>query len=626
MSQFAFDQILILLFQAILVAAILLSVFRLRKIFGLGMFFSVLGAAQYLQLFLSNNVFYEVYTDFFVNPGSTVFFTIGLFAILVTHIREGANEARKVVYALLISNLILVIFHFLYEITFTNTVYSDNLKIFFINERGLIAGTIVLLLDAFFLIFIYEWISRRTKVLFLRIFFTMVIITSFDSVMFSLSAFYWTDSFSIVLKTGLISKNIAVLIYSIIFHFYIRVFEKNEAVLEYSSKTFNDIFHTLTYREKYERIIKESAKAIKISNNKFQILSQISPVGIFQTDETGYTTYVNPKWSEISGLPYDEALGNGWLKVVHSEDRDIVAKNWEIATKNKSVSSAEYRFFREDGNIKWVIGHAVPELDANKEIIGYVGTITDITDLKLKEFELEKAKLKAEESDKMKTSFLQNISHEIRTPMNAIIGFSGLLANEKVEKDAKQEYVEIIHLSCNQLLSIVDDIVNIATIESGLLKLKKQKIKLLPFLTDILNSFELKIKQNNLLLERKIQNIDNDEIILSDKVKLTQIISNIIQNAIKYTEEGKIIFDCYKNTSQIHFIIEDTGIGIEKEQLPKIFDRFYQADNSLTKKFGGAGLGLSITKAYVELLGGNINIESVLGKGTKVKFSLPCEN
>lgn len=626
MSEIDFVQILFLLFQSIAIAAILLAIFRLRKYFGLGMYFSVLGAIQYLQLFLSNTVFYEVYPNFFITPGSTIFFTIGLFAILITYIKEDANEARKVLYALLISNLILVIFQFIYKITFTDAVYLKTYTDFFKSERSLIAGTIVLIFDAFFLIFIFEWISRKIKSLFFRIFFTMLIITTFDSLAFSFSAYYWTDSFKLVFKTGIISKNIAVLIYSILFYFYIIIFEKEELVNEYSTKSFNDIFHTLTYREKYERVIKESAKAIKISQNRFQILAQISPVGIFQTDSEGLTTYVNKKWTEISGLSYEKALGNGWLQVVHHEDKSIIAKNWEKAARKKNSSIAEYRFLRPDGNIKWVIGIAVPEKDINQNIIGYVGTITDITELKLKEIELEKAKIKAEESDKMKTAFLQNISHEIRTPMNAIIGFSGLLINEKVALETKKEYVEIINQSCNQLLSIVDDIVNIATIESGNIKIKEQKIFLLSFLTDLLNSFELKIKQKGLILERKIIEISEDDYFFTDKVKLTQVISNLLQNAIKYTEKGKIVFYCKKNKKTVDFKIIDTGIGISLENIEKVFERFYQADNSLSKKYTGAGLGLSISKAYIEMLGGQIFIESTIEIGTTINFYIPFKN
>jgi PAS domain S-box-containing protein len=454
----------------------------------------------------------------------------------------------------------------------------------------------------------------------------MLIILTFDTILFSFGAFLGKDQFFSVLKAGLIAKNIAVVVYSLTFYIYIIKFDKDELEKDETRKTFNDIFHSLTYRQKFERVIVESAKAIKLSQNRFQILAQISPVGIFQTQADGFTSYVNPKWCEISGLDYEDAIGDGWLSVVHPDDKEQIRIGWEEATKEKRMSSAEYRFINSEGKVKWVIGHAVPELDVNNNIIGYVGTITDITEIKIKEIELETAKRKAEESDKMKTAFLQNISHEIRTPMNAIIGFSGLLINEKVTHESKVEYVDIINQSCNQLLSIVDDIVNIATIESGLVRLKNHKVMLKPFLNDIITSFELKIKQKNLTLHKKLENLTDEDYIFTDKVKLNQILSNLIQNAIKYTDIGFIEIECNKNIDKIEFFVRDTGIGIDENQLEKVFDRFYQVDNSLTKKFGGAGLGLAITKAYVEIFGGEIRIMSLINTGTTVYFYIPAIN
>jgi PAS domain S-box-containing protein len=638
------------------------------------------------------------------------------------------------------------------------------------------------------------------------------------------------------------------------------------------------------YAGKLEKEIlehKRSEDALRESQHLFQTLASVSPVGIFRTDRDGSTTYVNPKWSELSGLSSEEASGSGWLKAVHPDDRENLLKTWENNLQSKNESSSEYRFLKSDGNIVWVMGNAVPELIDNK-VNGYIGTITDITEIKraeqliiherrmlrtlidnlpdliyikdiecrkviansadikqtgfvnekevlgktdielypgligergyaddlmvirtgnpiigreedfvdlkgekrwlltskiplfgkdgkitglvgighditerklaeevlqisekqlstiyktvgdviyyvsieaegiyrfisvsqtfynvtglspemiigklvtevipepslsivlrkymqaieektmikwvetseyptgkligevsitpvvdnnglcthlvgsvhditnmkLAEEELIKAKNKAEESDRLKTAFLHNISHEIRTPMNAIVGFTALLSEPGIDETSKALFIDTITQSSDHLLAIINDIIEISNIEAGILKYSREEVNINKLIHRLYDQFSPKAIQKNLVFLIDTPLNDREAIIILDKTKFVQILSNLLTNAIKFTEKGIIKFGYITAGQFLNFYVSDTGIGIAGDQLERIFDRFYQVEHTLERHFEGTGLGLSISKAFVELLGGRIWVESELGKGSSFYFSLPLD-
>jgi signal transduction histidine kinase len=254
---------------------------------------------------------------------------------------------------------------------------------------------------------------------------------------------------------------------------------------------------------------------------------------------------------------------------------------------------------------------------------GRVWSFRDITERKKAETELIMAKDKAEESDRLKTAFLHNVSHEIRTPMNAILGFSTLLSEPGISDSDRKQYIEIIFQSGNQLLSIINDIVDLASIESGQVKINIKEINLNTTLRRINEQFSYKEKPHKIMLSLKTPLSDSDAEILTDGTKLVQIISNLINNAFKFTQAGRIDFGYDLKDDFLEFFVKDTGIGIPQEHQSKIFDRFYQVDNAVSRQYTGTGLGLSICKAYAELLGGKIWLESKPGIGTTFSFTIP---
>lgn len=239
--------------------------------------------------------------------------------------------------------------------------------------------------------------------------------------------------------------------------------------------------------------------------------------------------------------------------------------------------------------------------------------------------ELKKAKNRAEESDRLKSAFLANMSHEIRTPLNSIIGFSELLDDADFEVDQKKEFVDHIISNGNSLLNIISDIMDISKMESGEITIRKSKVDVMQFLDEIRSMHIHKVEQKDLRLEIDYLQSESNWVVfvLADKERLQQIFNNLISNALKFTSKGHIQIG-YRLTGQmVEFHVKDTGIGISADYHHKVFDRFWQVEASYTRKFGGNGLGLAISKKLVELMGGQIRVESEVGKGSTFYFTLP---
>lgn len=256
-------------------------------------------------------------------------------------------------------------------------------------------------------------------------------------------------------------------------------------------------------------------------------------------------------------------------------------------------------------------------------------TINRMIDIRSqKEMELQAAREKAEESDRLKSSFLANMSHEIRTPMNAIIGFSELLQEEDLPHETRQQFFNHIRNSGNSLLNLINDIIDFSKIESGELKISKTIFSLNLLFDELHQTFEkIKIKKGreniDLIFEKGLD--DDNSVIFTDPLRLKQIISNLIDNALKFTEKGSICVSYQQDDSQLIFSVEDTGIGIPKDKQELIFTRFRQADDSHARRYGGTGLGLSISKKLAEFLNGKMWVESTLNVGSCFFISIPYQ-
>ncbi|MDD4148723.1 MAG: PAS domain S-box protein [Bacteroidales bacterium] len=625
-------QIFILIAQAILVGVLILFLFNLRKKWGNGLLFAAIGLFQFIQVFLSSTLYFQISENIFITHGSAIFFMVSIFTVLIIYIKDDALETRKIIYALLITNIVMTVLLLSLRLNFTaSPAYNPlevNVELFNNSALLLIVGTLTMGIDALLIILFYEFISRYISPLLFRIMITMVVVVSIDTVIFSTISFVKYEQMESILVSGLISKISVAVIYSVLFTIYLKNFEKVK--VNCSASTLKDVFYTLTYKQKFEKIEKEKHEAetaSAISESRYKTLTNFFPVGVFVTDVKGDTIFVNPKWCEITGLTPESAMGKGWHKALHPDDKKYLLVNWKKASSKQHANYEEYRFMTDDGKVTWVLGQAVPEIGHDGKIVGYVGTITDITELKGFELKLEELKYKAEESDKLKSAFLANMSHEIRTPMNGILGFTELLRDTTITPDEQKEYLKIIEISGNRMMEIINNIVDISKIESGLAELKYEKVNISTICGDLYDFFEAEAKLKGLKLSLNSPSFKFEPNIFIDRNKTISVLTNLIKNAIKYTNDGEIEFGYFinRNPTQhlFEFYVRDTGIGISEDRQEAVFERFIQADINDKAAKQGAGLGLAIAKAYVELMNGKISLSSKVGVGSEFKVEIP---
>ena len=297
----------------------------------------------------------------------------------------------------------------------------------------------------------------------------------------------------------------------------------------------------------------------------------------------------------------------------------------DIVANPGNKYTIEYRFKSKTGDYRW-IRTTFSNLLSNKAINGFILNFTDITELKQMLEDIFKAKEKAEESDRLKSAFLANMSHEIRTPMNGILGFADLLKTPDLSGEKQQEYIQIIEKSGIRMLNIIKDIIDISKIESGQIDVHISPTNINENYSFLLNLFKPEAEKKGLKLRLKSVLPENEAIIKTDKEKVFAVLSNLIKNAIKFSFKGSIEFGLKKKDNYLEFYVKDMGVGIPQEHLKIIFERFRQGSESLSRNYEGAGLGLAISKAYVEILGGNIRAESEVGKGSTFYFTIPYES
>jgi PAS domain S-box-containing protein len=391
--------------------------------------------------------------------------------------------------------------------------------------------------------------------------------------------------------------------------------------------------------EQIENVLEKSSQELfqtnqQLKNNIESISGQLSKVAgnikdvIFEMDLNGNWSYLNPAWKKLTGYKVKDCLGKPFYRFLKNDEGEDYKDLINLKNPNFKTTSKIFKSQVIDGQHKWLDFSIKVIMSEEGNIEGYIGTIVDISKVKETELALIEAKEKESTANKAKDEFLTTMSHEIRTPLNAVIGISHLLLLENPKKEQLENLSTLKH-SSEHLLCLVNDILDFNKIASGQLELEERDFSLNQVLNGLQSIFHNTAKEKDLRLIIK-KDTSLPKTFIGDSTRLSQILTNLVSNAIKFTEEGKVTVDIEavetaKDYHVLEFHITDTGIGIPLDKREKIFLSFAQANSDTTRKYGGTGLGLSICKRLLEIMDSDLKLESEVGKGSTFSFKLKLQ-
>jgi PAS domain S-box-containing protein len=387
------------------------------------------------------------------------------------------------------------------------------------------------------------------------------------------------------------------------------------AVIRDSSGTIQSIVgmvEDITSRRKTEEELRKLSRAV-----------EQSPSGIMITDTQGVISYVNPSFTEITGYSYEEVIGQRPSILKSGEmPESLYAELWETITRGQTWRG-ELHNRNKRGELYWEAASISPVKTLDGSTTHFIAVKEDITQKKRIEQELIQAKEKAERSDRLKDAFIANISHEIRSPLNVIVGYTRLIHESFRDRILPEEehYFQSIDRGTERIIRTVEEILNIAKLQSGTYNLKFEYVEVDTCLDKLVLDMQPGARAKNLILayESACANL----FVLADRYSFGQALINIIDNAIKYTMSGSIIVRLDQTDGKVRVSVTDTGIGISDDYLPRLFSTFSQETTGFTRPFDGVGLGMALTKQYVEMNKGTIDVRSRKGSGTRVILTFP---
>lgn len=369
---------------------------------------------------------------------------------------------------------------------------------------------------------------------------------------------------------------------------------------------------------------KEIEQTLKLKEEKYRSIIANMNLGLLEVDDEEKIQFANQSLCDMSGYPLKELLGKKASTLFTKEERQeyIESKN---ELRKKGISDAyEVCLKNRSGETKWWLISGAPRYNDNGDLVGSIGIHLDITQQKLLELELIEAREQAESSVNAKQMFLANMSHEIRTPMNAILGMTNQLGKTKLTQD-QHFYLNTIHSAADNLLIIINDILDLSKIDAGKLTLEKIGFEPKTVLSRVMQVMVHRAEEKGLNFINSFCDTKLSAILMGDPYRLNQVLLNLISNAIKFTQKGTVDITCTVledaiNKQSISFTVSDTGIGMDESFAKNLFDKFSQEDSSIIRKYGGTGLGMSISKELIDLMDGNIQVKSKKGVGTSISI------
>lgn len=379
--------------------------------------------------------------------------------------------------------------------------------------------------------------------------------------------------------------------------------------------------------ERRERYLKMAE--LELDNLKrYRNLADAIPHIVWKAKINGTLEYFNKVWIDYTGLSLEKSIGSGWQEAVYKDDLNKFLKIWIQAMSSGQSFEVEVRIRDAEGNMKWHLIRSVPEV-INGEVASWLGTCTNIHEQKINAERLDMAQKEAIKANLAKTHFLANMSHEIRTPMSAILGFTELMQHPNQSEEQRAHCISTIHRNGKQLLSIIDEILDISKVETGNLSIENIEFNIISMLNEIKSLLFIQTESKGLeftfTFKSKIP-----EIVSTDPTRLRQIIMNVVGNAIKFTEKGKIeveidwlASEADSKKGHIKIYVIDTGVGIEENHVSRLFQPFAQVDSSTTRRFGGTGLGLALSRKLAQALSGDVKlIKTKSGSGSTFEIAV----
>jgi len=415
-----------------------------------------------------------------------------------------------------------------------------------------------------------------------------------------------------------------------------KVYKINNVPLRTKPESRLIVVRDITETIENQKEIKQSEERYRRLYNMFRLMADNMPDMLWAKDLDLNYIFVNKAICDqlLKATDTEEPIGKSMeYFIMREQNKRPDDPKWfnfgrnSMATDDFILQTGQPGVFDElgtiDGKFTYKDVHKAPIRDENGRVLGIVGNSRDVTLQKKFESELIVAKERAEESNRLKTAFLANMSHEIRTPMNSILGFLSLMQEPDITKEEQVEYYKSVKAGGDRLLNTINDIIELSRIDSGELLVDNSEINVAEIYFILYSVFTRDLNGKDLKIINKFPKPTDNIVIQCDRDKLTSVLTNLLKNAVKYSKKGFIEVGCMLQGDRISFHVKDTGIGIPQDHLVDIFERFVQVDGSNTRTYEGSGLGLSIAKAYVEIMGGKIWVESVFGEGSTFFFELP---
>jgi len=369
--------------------------------------------------------------------------------------------------------------------------------------------------------------------------------------------------------------------------------------------------------------LKQAEEELRKSEQRFRQLADAMPQLVWTADTAGRINYCNQRATEFRGLGRQEDGSWQWRPVLHPKDENRTVTAWRKALREGWTYQVEHRAQCIDGTYRWFLSRAKPVSDEQGKISKWFGTTTDIEYLKQTERELKAARRQAEAATRAKSEFLANMSHEIRTPMTIFLG--ALEHLHEIDKNPEHRtLLEMAEKSARSLRGLINDILDFSQIEAGRVEVHDTPFALHTWLADVVDMFTQPAREKSLHLTTAMAE-DVPAIISGDPVRLGQVLTNLVSNAVKFTDQGQILVSVQVRDQLLEVAVADTGIGIAEEKHHLLFDSFSQVDTSFHRRHGGSGLGLAISRNLVELMGGQLTLQSRAGEGSTFTFTLPLK-